>query len=261
MKRPFKIAAFGLMTGAVVALAAPLAMARDGGPGHGDRMGGFGPAPMAKTFAELDVNGDAQITEDDLRALAEARFGESDTDGNGSITLEEVTQSVIAKFQDRMANSNAPEGKGPSEEQIQARAEQMAARIIDRADKDGNGTIEASEMEPANGYGRFIDRMDTDDDNAVSKAEYDEAKQEFGQRMERGGKFGHGERGEKFGRGERGEHGGKYGHGEREGRFGHGDRDGSGRGGQYGQGERGAMGGQRPPLPPVDAPTPEASDS
>lgn len=219
MRNAYKIAGLGLLLSTAVTLAAAPASARGpmdgqfgGVQGFGER-GGF----FTSTFADLDVSGDGQITEEDLVSGAEARFAEVDTDGNGVLSAEELTASVKARIEERIAARTAEMGdtanrRAPSAEQLDTMAARMAARMIDARDGDDDGAVSLAELTPTTGFGRMIDRFDTDDDNAISEAEFDAAKQEiadrFAARDERGGRDGWGERGGKGGHGH-GSHGGR----------------------------------------------------
>lgn len=109
---------------AVMALALPAtgAMAR-GGP-----EGGFGPAML--DFGDLDLNGDGQLTKDELSKQAEARFAKVDTDGDGQLDATELKAAASE------------------------RQSLMVARMIQRLDEDGNGTLSATEMQAARDMGR-----------------------------------------------------------------------------------------------------------
>jgi Ca2+-binding EF-hand superfamily protein len=185
MKRVFKIAGFGLLTGAAVTLAGA-AMADRGPMGPRGQMGAMRPAPVS--FAELDVDGNGQITEADLAARAEARFSDADANGDGSLTLEELVAAGIARFDDTRAARQQAAAPGavvgrPSDAQVTARAERMASRMLQRADADGNGTIEAAEMGAGRGMSRLFDRADADGDGAITEAEFDAAREEMAARL------------------------------------------------------------------------------
>lgn len=184
MRNAKKMAGLGLLLGAAAVLAAVPANAR--GP-MGDRFtgpGAFGNrgAIFATDFAKLDANGDGQITEEDLLAGAEARFAEVDADGDGAISAEEFAASVMARIEARMLETGRTNPQGRD---IDAIASRMAARILNARDADENGSVSLEELVPVSRFGRLIDRFDTDDDNAISQAEYDVAKQEIKNRMAR----------------------------------------------------------------------------
>jgi len=193
MKHAFKVAGLGLLAGAAVTLAVLPASAR--GPLGGD-IGPRGGLFQAE-FADMDVDGNGQITEEDLLGLAEQRLAEVDADGNGVLNAAELA----ARIGERATLRMGPRGGDPS-----AWAEAVAGRMIDRRDADDDGALSVAELGPDKGFGRIIDRFDTDDDNAISEAEFDEAK---AQMKDRRGKR-HGSRDDQRG-GPRGGHSGWFG--------------------------------------------------
>jgi len=178
MKQVFRIAGLGLLAGATLGLGATPMLARGGVDAIGSR------GIFATDFAALDANGDGQITEDDLAALATARLTEADTDGNGKLEASEIAAQILARFEDRTDRMRGDPG---------TRAEAMAKRLVAARDTDGDGALVPEELAPAKGYARMIDRFDTDDDNAISAAEYDEAKAEITARADKRGMGGRGD--------------------------------------------------------------------
>jgi hypothetical protein len=71
--------ALGLMSGAA------WAAHHEGAEGHDDKGGHH-----ARMFAEKDTDGNGEISLDEWRAGAEARFEKMDADGNGSLTQDEM---------------------------------------------------------------------------------------------------------------------------------------------------------------------------
>lgn len=195
MTYAYRIAGLGLILGAAVTLAALPASAR--GP-----MGGFdvnrGPDGKAgiftSAFADLDKDGNGQITEDDLMAGAEARFAGVDTDGDGAISQDELAASVAARIDERLQGRDI----GPGAMDAETMSARFAERLLGARDANEDGALSLDELSPDTSFARLIDRFDTDDDNAISEAEFDTAKQEMQDRSAwRGdrGKGGHGHRG------------------------------------------------------------------
>ncbi len=168
MKQTLKMAGLGLLASAAVVLAVAPASARGGFGGNPGLRG-----PLAADFATLDVDGNGQITEEDLLARAGDRLAEADTDGNGVLDATELA----AQIGERAALRMGPRGGDPT-----AWAEAMAKRVISNRDADDDGALSVAELSPDKGFGRMIDRFDTDDDNAISQAEFDAAKAEIGAR-------------------------------------------------------------------------------
>ncbi|SMR71448.1 EF hand [Aliiroseovarius halocynthiae] len=177
--------AIALGLGAALTLGSTAAMAfggKDGDRGMMGRKGGF----MQLEFADVDLDKNGQITAEDLQAAAEARFVAADTDGDGALSLDEMK----AQAEKRMAERLAMKGKGKGD-RAEKRMTSMLERMLAKKDADGNGSLSLEETLPEQAkFERMIDRFDTDDDNAVSQAEFDAAKQEMSQRH--GKRGGHG---------------------------------------------------------------------
>ena len=164
MKRAYLIA--GAAT-AIIVSTAGWTIAQQGMQGGMDR--GHGPA---FDFEELDMDGDGQITKDEMEGQAAARFGSADTDGDGKLSADEMAGHMRARMLERMTH----------------RAEQMIAR----QDGDGDGMLSFEEMRTGR-MGRMFERHDEDGDGAISAGEF----AAIGE-MRRGsiseGRKGHGER-------------------------------------------------------------------
>ena len=104
-------------------------------------------------FTAIDSNSDGQISQEEMKVHAEARFSKTDTDGDGFLNAAEM-QAAHAE-----------------------RGGKYAARMLKRFDKDGSGSLDASELEAAaqGRHGkrgaRMMDRMDADKDGKLPMAE------------------------------------------------------------------------------------------
>jgi hypothetical protein len=139
-----------------------------------DRGPGAGMGPAGFDFATLDADGDGSVTKAEMDAFRAARGAEIDTDGDGFLTAEELAGMHIRAFT--------------------ARANDMAVRMVEMRDSDGDGKLSAAEMIARPGPEMLFDRIDADGDGAVTQAEADAARSMM---MERMGD--HGERGQKRG--------------------------------------------------------------
>ena len=108
MKRSTLIAGIAVMT---LAAGAGVATA------HGKKAGmdGMRGGPVLN-FEEIDANGDGKLTQDEMKAHAEARFKAADTDGNGKLSADEMKAAAQKREEERRAQ----------------RAERMASRMIER---------------------------------------------------------------------------------------------------------------------------------
>ncbi len=141
------------------------------GFGHGPRDGG-GDRP---SFAELDADGDGNLTVAEFKAQAAARFAEADTNGDGVLSVEELTAAATARAAERAAI--------------------MIARMIEFRDADGDGALSQAEMGGDSGE-RMFARLDADGDGVISAEEYEQA-QERGKRGKRGRWGRHGDHGDR----------------------------------------------------------------
>ncbi len=98
-------------------------------------------------FAELDTNGDGQVTREEAASHRDAMFGRADTDGDGAVSEAEFIEA----------------GK----KRVEARLKRHFARL----DSDGDGAVTPDEF--GSGRGHFFDHMDADGDGVVT---LDEAK-------------------------------------------------------------------------------------
>jgi len=121
-------------------------------------------------FAELDTDGNGEISAEELAAYQQARFDDIDADGDGSVTAEEMSAHMIASFAEAQ------------EERVAKRVE----KLLERADANEDGTLSADELSPPEGRSIF-DRLDKDENGTVSAEEF-EAMKDRGERGERGGK-------------------------------------------------------------------------
>ncbi len=142
-----------VLASTLIALGTGAAMAQ--GPGGGERF----------DFETLDVDGDGEITAEDLSAMRDNRFSDLDSDGNGEVSEDEFVAAAVAK------------------------AEERAARQFANLDADGDGALSRDVLE-TRGRGqmgeRLLARVDTDNSGGVSAEEFEAAKDRMAKRGKRG---------------------------------------------------------------------------
>ncbi|WP_375690190.1 EF-hand domain-containing protein [Pseudooceanicola sp. LIPI14-2-Ac024] len=145
-----------------------------------------GPRP---DFATIDTDGDGQVSPEEMRAHAAARFAGADADNDGVITADEMIAHMEAREEQRKAE----------------RRQRMVERMLERADDDGDGALSIDELlPPERTQDRMFKRLDADGDGVISE-------EEFAKMAEMRGPRGGGDRGERG-------HGDRH-HGPREGRM------------------------------------------
>ncbi|SOH92324.1 EF hand [Monaibacterium marinum] len=117
-------------------------------------------------FSAVDTNGDGEITAPELDAHRAAQFARIDTDGNGSVDASELQAAGEAREQARRDNRAAEmlERADANDDGVLSQEELQSPRrggdMFERLDADGNGSISAEELEEAGDHRRGGDRKD-----------------------------------------------------------------------------------------------------
>lgn len=150
-----------LALAALIAAALGSAALAEMGP---DGMGGPGPK-LLEMFTGIDTDSDGKVTLEELDAHRTAMFTAADADADGVLNAEELAAHHQA--------------------QMQAMLAERSARMIERHDDNGDGSLSVDEM----GEGPLEDRfamLDTDNDGAISQAEAEAAAERFADRRGKG---------------------------------------------------------------------------
>ena len=174
MKLTSKSAGMGIM--AVAALMLGTAVIADsmgtGQMGGPDMM--MGGAEM--DFAAIDADKDGKISKDELAGFRAARVTAADANGDGMLSVQEISAMHMKTMAQAAGN--------------------MAQRMVERLDSDGDKMLSAAEMMDRPMPDAMFGRIDTNEDGFIDQAEADAAKARV---MERGknrmqhGMDGHGE--------------------------------------------------------------------
>jgi Ca2+-binding EF-hand superfamily protein len=120
---------------------------------------GHGPGPMLQEmFATIDADADGKITLAEIEAHRLARFTAADANGDGALDAAEALAFQEAEMAEMLAR--------------------RAAKMIERHDDNGDGTLSAEEMGESPLEDRFA-VLDTDNDGAISAAEAEAAAARF----------------------------------------------------------------------------------
>lgn len=133
---------------------------------RGDTMGFGGDGAFLRfDFAAIDADRDGKITRAELEAHRTARVAAVDADKDGKLSAAEL--------------------KAQAMERAGTRADEMAARMIERHDSDGDGLISAAELAAGPAPMDIFDRIDADKDGAISADEAEAARKFMARRMGR----------------------------------------------------------------------------
>ncbi len=129
---------------------------------------------------DYDLNGDGQITPEEVQAARAAEFPKIDTDGNGFISFAELqTWADLQKTTrfnklDTDANGSLTEAEFLAGKPKNAPTD-VGVRIFKLLDADGNGSLSLAEFKTMGGLDNLIlhfARLDTDGDSQISQSEY-----------------------------------------------------------------------------------------
>ena len=125
-----------------------------GGPPFGGPMGGPG-GPVAEMVIErFDVNGDGQITKEEVTTVTAEKVKTFDANADGSLSLEEYKALWTDAMNERIVRSfqfHDPDGDAQvTLEEYAAPADKMFVHF----DRNGDGTIAADEFGPPRGGDR-----------------------------------------------------------------------------------------------------------
>lgn len=128
---------------------------------HGRKMG-MGARPMIN-FEQADVNGDGQLTKEELTQYAQSQFTQSDTNQDGFLDSAELAanlvkqmQNRIQKHQDRMLSKLDANNDGKlSFDEMQGAMAKRGDKMFDRMDRNGDGALSADELAKLDHRGKF----------------------------------------------------------------------------------------------------------
>ncbi len=139
------------------------------------------PAP-AELFAQLDANGDGQLTADEIPADKQPLFERlvriADDDGDGRLAPGEFAAGLSgtdAKQAESKKQENAKKTGKPDKPKRPATAERPApGRIFERLDANGDGKVVLDEVPEARreGFRQLLTRADKDGDGGLSLQEF-----------------------------------------------------------------------------------------
>ncbi len=145
------------------------------------------PAKMQERLGKADTNGDGVISPEEMQArfaeMKKERFAKADKNGDGALDATEVGARRWTFMQAADANKDGKvtpaemdqaRASGVLKQQAKARFAQMKKERFAKADKNGDGALDATEV-GARRWAR-IQVADADKDGKVTSAELDQAR-------------------------------------------------------------------------------------
>jgi EF hand len=163
-----KTAGLGLVAVAALMLGTAAIADNMGQMRMGDGMGGHGMGDgPALDLAAIDVDKDGKISKDEMTAYQEARVASIDANKDGMLSADELAAMHLQEMTDA--------------------AKTMAGRMIELLDTDGDKLLSAAEMASRPMPADFFDRADTNGDGFIDQSEIDAAKARMAERGDRRG--------------------------------------------------------------------------
>lgn len=123
--------------------------------------------PKLPQFSVVDTDGNGQITEAELSALATVKFNEADTNGDGFLDIDEI-KARSENMAERLAERAQGDERG---ERMHERMGEFVERMIERADENDDGKLSLAEVTDARPEIPF-ERVDTNSDGTISELEW-----------------------------------------------------------------------------------------
>ncbi len=130
-----------------------------------------GPRGMMFPFETVDADKDGKVTEAEFDAYRAAEAKAMDANADGKLTVEELTAAQLAR--------------------LTARATEMATKMVEAQDTDGDMALSAAELASRPMPARLFEKADADEDGAVTLAEIEALQDEMEEHQGRHGKSGH----------------------------------------------------------------------
>jgi Ca2+-binding EF-hand superfamily protein len=137
----------------------------------------------AEKFAAIDTDSNGQVTADEMRAHAAARFAAVDTDGDGFLSPEEMQATRKARGGEhakRMLEKFDKDGSGALDVgELEAAFEgrhghkgKRGKHMMSRMDTNKDGKLALEEMTGKHDPAKLIEKLDKDGDGSLSAEEF-----------------------------------------------------------------------------------------
>jgi Ca2+-binding EF-hand superfamily protein len=116
---------------------------------HHGKHRGRGRERMMERLAVFDSNGDRVVTQEEVTAFRDAQLARFDADGNGTLSLTEYQALWLDGMRERMVDAFQDHDDDGDGEVTAAEFNERFARLVERIDRDGDGTVELDRRRPA----------------------------------------------------------------------------------------------------------------
>jgi len=121
-----------------------------------------GPNPVIN-FEQADVNGDGQLTKNEMTQYAQFQFTRADTNQDGFLDRAELAANIVKQMQNRMkkhqdrmlSKLDANDDGKLSFAELHGAMAERGNKMFERMDRDGNGTLSQDELSHKDRHGKF----------------------------------------------------------------------------------------------------------
>jgi Ca2+-binding EF-hand superfamily protein len=136
----------------------------------------------AAIFSKIDADGNGELTQAELQAHAGARLAAADTDGDGFLSNAELLNARGGDRAEKMlkrfdTNSDGVLDAGELEAAANNRIAKRAQRMMARLDTNEDGKIAVAEALAGRDQAKLVERLDADGNGTLSQEEFAKRRQ------------------------------------------------------------------------------------
>jgi Ca2+-binding EF-hand superfamily protein len=148
----------------------------------------------AAMFEQIDADGNGAVTQEELKAHAQARFDKADANKDGFLTADEMQAQRAAHAGERGGkraekmlerhdtNKDGKLDAAELEAASEGRQGKRAAKMMERVDANSDGKLSFEELNGRRDPAKMFAKLDTNEDGSLSAEEFEKARKHHGKR-------------------------------------------------------------------------------